>query len=97
MNELLEEVLGSAGVRFDVIDDDKVWFTRRGDTMSSHVSAYKLQSMCKVWAFKKGHTISSYIDADGGHAYCSAIPEHYLARHETEYESVYSLCEKLIS
>ena len=94
MVKLLNRILKTDAISFEEISGGKVWYTRRGDTLSSYVGVTKLQSKCKKWAAKHGIPIFSTTTEDGGIAMIDAEAEIFVPAEisSTEHEAVYDVC-----
>ena len=98
MLKLLNRVLKKDIVSYEEISGGKVWYTRRGDTLSSYVGVTKLQNRCKRWASGQDMPIFSTVTEDGGMAMIDSDSDVFIPTKikGTEYEAVYAVCFTII-
>ena len=94
MLKLLNVVLKKDIVSCEGISGGRVWYTRRGDTLSSFVRVNKLQDRCKKWTSKHGVNIFSTMTDDGGMAMVDPEADVFIPTEvkSSEYEAVYAVC-----
>ncbi len=100
MNKLLEAVLKIELENVNVdVTEDKIWYTKKGDTLKSYVPTCKFMLMCKKWAY----AIDEYIIETGldyanlfDRYSCSDSDPIIILTAATEPEVVFKACNWII-